>query len=56
MLVCVGDIGELIDSFSAASYTFYLLSFIALLVLRITHPTVPRPFKVLHVHVYAYDY
>ena len=44
--VCVGDIGELIDSFSAASYTFYLLAFIAVLILRITHSSVPRPFGV----------
>ena len=44
--MCVGNIGELIDSFAAASYTFYLLAFIALLILRITHPSVPRPFRV----------
>ena len=47
VLVCVGDIGELIESFSAASYSFYLLSFIAVLIMRITHPNHPRPFKVL---------
>ena len=46
IMICIGDIGELIESFSAASFVFYLLSFIALLIMRLTHPKEPRAFKV----------
>ena len=47
IMIIVGNIGELIDAFSAAAFVFYLLVFIALIILRVTHPKEPRPFKVL---------
>ena len=46
-MISVGNIGELISAFSAAAFVFYLLVFIALIIMRVTHPNEPRPFKVL---------
>ena len=45
-MIVIGDIEDLIDSFAAASFVFYLLSFLALIIMRITHPKEPRLFKV----------
>ena len=47
IMICVGDIGELIGAFAAAAFVFYLLVFIALIIMRFTHPNEPRPFKVI---------
>ena len=43
--VCVGDVGVLIDGLSAVIWVFYLLIFCAVLILRVTHPELPRRFK-----------
>ena len=46
IMISVGDIGELIDAFSGASFVFYLLVFIGLVIMRFTYRHEPRPFKV----------
>ena len=46
IMIGVGDIGELIEAFSAAAFVFYMLVFIAVLIMRVTHRDKPRLFKV----------
>ena len=44
--IMAGDISNLISSFNAAIWTYYCLSFVSLLIMRVTHRHEPRPFKV----------
>ena len=44
--VLAGDISDLISSFNAAIWTYYCLSFVSLLIMRVTYRHEPRPFKV----------
>ncbi|KAI8892848.1 amino acid permease-domain-containing protein [Globomyces pollinis-pini] len=44
--VFIGDFKVLVNLFGMISWTFYLLCVVGLLVLRITEPYTPRPFKV----------
>ena len=46
IMITVGDISELIEAFSAAAFVFYMLVFIGLLIMRVTHRSEPRLFKV----------
>ena len=46
IMISVGDIGELIAAFSAAAFVFYMLAFISVLIMRVTHRDQPRLFKV----------
>ena len=46
-----GDIGQLINSFSAAAWIFYGLCFASLLIMRITHRRDERPYKVCFIHI-----
>ena len=46
IMISVGDISELIEAFSAAAFVFYMLVFIAVLIMRVTHRNQPRLFKV----------
>ncbi|KAL5466759.1 hypothetical protein EMCRGX_G030908 [Ephydatia muelleri] len=47
MVMClVGDIGGLIDSFNASIWLFYGLTFLALLIMRVTHREARRHYKV----------
>ena len=45
-MISVGDISELIEAFSAAAFVFYMLVFISVLIMRVTHRDQPRLFKV----------
>ena len=42
----MGDIENLIDAFSAATWVFYGLSFLGLIIMRFTHKKKRRPYKV----------
>ena len=44
--ILAGDISDLISSFNASIWTYYCLSFVSLLIMRVTHRHEPRPFKV----------
>ena len=44
--VTAGNISDLITSFNAATWIMYGLSFVSLLIMRVTHRHEPRPFKV----------
>ena len=46
VMVCAGSIYELISGLSTAQFTFYLLVFIGLLIMRVTHRKSPRLYKV----------
>ena len=46
IMVISGDITELVDAFAAASFVFYLLVFVGLIIMRFTHSKEPRIFKV----------
>ena len=41
-----GNISDLISSFNAAAWLEYCLSFVSLLIMRVTYRHEPRPFKV----------
>lgn len=45
-LIIPGDLSTLIDFFSFASWLFYGITTVALLVLRVTEPGTHRPYKV----------
>ena len=45
-MISAGRIGDLIKAYSAASFFFHLLVFIALFIMRVTHAKEPRFFKV----------
>ena len=53
IMVSVGDISELIEAFSAAAFVFYMLVFISVLIMRVTHRDQPRLFKV-HFTLYSH--
>ena len=44
--ILAGDISDLISSFNASIWTYYCLSFVSLLIMRVTYRHEPRPFKV----------
>ena len=46
VMISAGRIGDLIKAYSAASFFFHMLVFIALLIMRVTHAKEPRFFKV----------
>lgn len=46
IMITAGSIGELIEAYSAASFFFHMLVFVALLIMRVTHAKEPRFFKV----------
>ena len=46
VLLCVGDISELIEGTSASIFLFYLLVIVGLIIMRFTHAEEPRLFKV----------
>ena len=55
-MILVGTINQLIDAFNAASWVFYGLAIGGLLIMRITHEDVPRPFKVgVRFHACGYE-
>jgi hypothetical protein len=45
-MISAGRIADLIKTFSVASFFFHLLVFIALFIMRVTHASEPRFFKV----------
>ena len=49
IITAIGNISDLISSFSAAIWVYYTLSFISLLIMRFTYKDEERPFKVLFV-------
>ena len=53
IMISVGDISELIEAFSAAAFVFYMLVFISVLIMRVTHRDQPRLFKV-HCTLYSH--
>ena len=55
IMISVGDIGELIEAFSAAAFVFYMLVFISVFIMRVTHRDQPRLFKV-HLYYTLYMY
>ena len=46
VMVFLGDVGVLIDSFSFTVWIFYVLAMVVLLMLRKFKPDAPRPYKV----------
>ena len=44
--ITAGNISDLISSFNAAAWLEYCLSFVSLLIMRVTYRHEPRPFKV----------
>ena len=50
-MILGGDIEFLLDGYSAVMWIFYGLTFAALLIMRITHSSVKRPYKVIFTHV-----
>lgn len=51
-MVLYGTIDSLIDFFSFTAWIFYGGSMLALIVMRFTKPTQPRPYKVIRPHNY----
>ena len=49
IITVAGNISDLISSFSAAIWVYYTLSFISLLIMRVTYKDEERPFKVFFV-------
>ena len=49
IITAAGNISDLISSFSAAIWVYYTLSFISLLIMRVTYKDEERPFKVFFV-------
>ena len=41
-----GDISSLIEGQAATMWVFFLLCFVAILIMRVTHKEIKRPFKV----------
>ena len=56
VMVVFGNIIELVDALSAASYVFYLLVFLGLIIMRFTHSEEPRILKVASYMVYMMRY
>ena len=52
IMIIAGKIGDLIEAYSAASFFFHVLVFIALLIMRVTHANEPRFFKVYVITMY----
>lgn len=46
LLILPGDLGSLIEFFSFTAWIFYGLTATALIILRVTHKDLPRPYKV----------
>ncbi len=46
VLVIIGNIESIIDAFSALEWSLFGVAFFGLIVMRITEPDRPRPFKV----------
>ena len=44
--IMAGDISDLISAFNASIWTYYCLSFVSLLIMRVTYRHESRPFKV----------
>lgn len=51
LMIVIGTIDKLIEAFSATTWVFYGLGIGALLVMRITHKDVPRPFEVTYMDI-----
>ena len=49
VFIVASDINFLIDAFSSVAWVFYGLSFVSLLIMRVTHRKTPRPYKVVFV-------
>ncbi len=50
VLIIIGDIESIIDAFSALEWATFGMAFFGLIIMRITEPDRPRPYKVLIVY------
>ena len=56
VMIFMGDVGVLIDSFSFTVWIFYVLAMVVLLMLRKFKPDAPRPYKVTEKRNLVYSF
>ena len=53
IMIIPSNLTQLVNSYSLAVWIFYGLVFVGLLIMRVTHKDVPRPYKVSECKLYV---
>ena len=53
IMIIPSNLTQLVNSYSLAVWIFYGLVFVGLLIMRVTHKDVPRPYKVCECMLYV---